>query len=97
MLDIRNQQLNTVQSFAENDENLPLDDLEWYGYDPNFPHYNQPEELNQVDVNDIVSDFNNLHNYLTGQRINPLADSPNLGVDIFSCALDICVNLANQL
>lgn len=59
MLDCRNQDLNTVQGFIQNGprEDIAQDDLEWYGYDPNVPHYQQPEELNQVNVNDIIDEY----------------------------------------
>lgn len=88
MLDVRNRNLNTVQEFDEN-----IDDLEWYGYDPTAPANQRFEELDQVVVEDLINPYIHLQNYLQQEGINPLEESPSLGVDIFIRATELC----NQL
>ena len=95
MLDIRNRNLNTVQGFVRNYDE-PIDDLEWYGYDPNAPLAQMPEELNQVVVEDLLNGYIHLENYLD-QRINPLQESPSFGIDLYLQALDYCSQLVEGL
>ena len=88
MLDVRYRNLNTVQEIDEN-----IDDLEWYGYDPTAPANHRFEQFDQVVDEDFINQYVHLQNYLQQEGINPLEESPALGVDIFIRATEIC----NQL
>ena len=96
MSDFRNRELNTTQAILNIDEE-PIDDLEWYGYDPNVAYHRANDERNQVVVDDVLGNFVNLQIYLQEQNIDPLSHSQDLGVDIFVEALDICRNLLNEV
>ncbi|XP_066936550.1 uncharacterized protein [Clytia hemisphaerica] len=89
MIDLRNRDLNTVQSLAydEDDERIALDDLEWYGYDANVNDVNQPQ-LSQVEVDDIDEPQDGLLARLI-DNIDPLQQSDSMGIDIFIQALNL--------
>lgn len=92
MADIRNRSLNTTGSICGRDGTS--DDWNVYGIDPNvFPP--APEDNSQVLVDNVLDDYPNLQNFLQS-NINPLAESGNLGVDLFLNALEICNNLINM-
>jgi len=75
--------LITTQSFVNNDNEEHIEDLEWYGYDPNVLQHNQHlEKVYQVHVENNVDDYINLTNYLN-QQIDVMQESPSLGVDIY--------------
>ena len=54
MVDIRNRNLNTVQDVLQHDEEV-IDDLEWYGYDPEGNAPVENDDLPYVEVNMLIS------------------------------------------
>ena len=59
MADIRNRELRVTQNVLGN-----VDDLDWYGYDPNVPYRaDKDDDLSQVVVNDVVDNYPDLHEY----------------------------------
>jgi len=96
MSDYRNRELNTTQAIFNTGEEH-IDDLEWYGYDPNVAYHRTYDEPGQVVVDDVLGNFVNLQVYLQEQNVDPLRNSQNLGVDIFVEALNICTNLFNEI
>jgi len=78
-IDIRNRSLSTVQNILDN--NISVDDLEWYGYDPSAPtpEYN---DLPHVIVNDI-DDAQEQEIVQVLQSIEPLQPSNSMGTDIY--------------
>ena len=81
MVDIRNRG-NTGSVWLDEQ----VDDLEWYGYDPDAPTPSD-DGLSIVDVNDIaVPDIEVDH---ITQNINPLAFSDSFGIDIYEQALNM--------
>ena len=79
-IDRRNTFLSTVQDIIANDNSATVDDLEWYGYDPNAP-FPEDNELSQVVVDDVDGIDNGILNVI--RTINPLQESNSMGVDIF--------------
>uniref|UniRef100_A0A7M5X2K0 Integrase catalytic domain-containing protein n=1 Tax=Clytia hemisphaerica TaxID=252671 RepID=A0A7M5X2K0_9CNID len=87
MVDIRNRNLNTVQDVLQQNHDGVIDDLEWYGYDPEAPVPFENNNLPHVEVDDIdfpQEFFNHLDNH-----INPLEDSETMGIEIYLNALEI--------
>ena len=65
-----------------------IDDLEWYGFDPQAPH---PVEdgLSTVVVDDVDIEFpEGVAEHLL-RDINPLAESNSFGIDLYMEALSI--------
>ena len=92
MVDIRNRTLITTGNSLGTEDNA--DDLEWYGFDPNvYPR--AVEETVEIVVDDVLGNFIDLNDYLN-DHIDPLRESNNLGVDIFSESLERCLNLVNM-
>lgn len=65
-----------------------IEDLEWYGYDPNAPSPGD-DGLSSVEVNDVQVEHD-LVNHLR-EEINPMRESLHYGIDIFQNALDCAV------
>ena len=65
-----------------------VDELEWYGYDPNAP---TPIDngLSIVNVDDILLDLPDVELYDITHNINPLAYSDSFGIDIYEQALNL--------
>jgi len=82
-----NGMLHPDNPLAKGDLDSIEDDLDMYGYDPNGP--SPIEESNVVIVGPIeVNDEETARNFVL-QRIDPLRHSTEMGVDIYSEALDL--------
>ena len=79
MVDIRNRSRTSSISVADDQ----IDDLEWYGYDPDAPTPTD-DGLSVVDVDDVHLPDINLDII---SHINPLAHSDSFGIDIYEQAL----------
>jgi hypothetical protein len=79
MVDIRHRSRTGSISVADNQ----VDDLEWYGYDPNAPTPTD-DGLSIVDVDNVdLPDID----LAVISHINPLAHSDSFGIDIYEQAL----------
>ena len=85
MIDNRNRNLNTVQDVLQTDGEV-IDDLQWYGYDPDGNAPNEFDDLPYVEVNN-VNVPQDLVDYLE-ININPLAASGTMRIDINLNALN---------
>ena len=86
MIDLRNEQLTAVADVAGSVNSV--DDLEWYGFDPQAPHPND-DGLSTVLVHDINFEIpEQLASHLT-EHINPLVESNSFGIDIYEQVLEI--------
>ena len=85
MIDNRNRNLNTVQDVLQTDDEV-IDDLQWYGYDPDGNAPNEFDDLPYVEVNN-VNVPQDLVDYLE-ININPLAASGTMRIDIYLNALN---------
>ena len=79
MVDIHNSNQTTSISVADDQ----IDDLEWYGHDPDAPRPTD-DGLSVVDVDDVHLPDINLD---VISHINPLAHSDSFGIDIYEQAL----------
>lgn len=84
MIDLRNRNLNVVQSLLHEDMFLSEEDMTWYGFDSEAPLPNNGE-YNQVEVEDIDANFD----FDLLRDVNPLRLSNNMGIDIYIGTMDI--------
>jgi len=82
MIDFRNRQLTAVADVAEGVESI--DDLEWYGFDPQAPHPGDDGLSTVVDIELPEGVAEHL-----SRDINPLAESNSFGIDLYMEALSI--------
>ena len=85
MMSIHNRHLNTVQSLVNVDNEEAVEDLEWFGYDPDVPF--PAEDLSMVEVEDIHIEDQLLQTL--EEHINPLEQSDSMGIDIYVRALNL--------
>ena len=78
-IDRRNFALSTVQDIIASGDSVAVDDLEWYGYDPNAPF--PDDDLSQVVVDDIDGIANDILDVI--RTVDPLQESNSMGVDIY--------------
>ena len=82
MVDIRHRS-RTGSVYAVDEQ---IDDLEWYGYDPDAPTPTD-DGLSTVDVDDV--DLPDVDLDVITSHINPLAHSDSFGIDIYEKALTL--------
>lgn len=86
MIDLRNEQLTAVADVAGSVNSV--DELEWYGFDPQAPHPND-DGVSTALVHDINFEIpEQLASHLT-EHINPLAESNSFTIDIYEQVLEI--------
>lgn len=90
MIDQRNRQLPAVADVADSATNL--DDLEWYGYDPNAPHPTD-DGLAQVEVEDVQIELNDYVLSQLSRRVDPLVQSDSFGIDLYEETLFILLTI----
>ncbi len=90
MIDQRNRQLPAVADVADSATNL--DDLEWYGYDPNAPHPTD-DGLAQVEVEDVQIELNDYVLSQLSRRVDPLVQSDSFGIDLYEETLSILLTI----
>ena len=86
MIDFRNRQLTAVADVAEGVESI--DDLEWYGFDPQATHP-VDDGLSTVVVGDVDIELPEGVAEHLSRDINPLAESNSFGIDLYMEALSI--------
>ena len=82
-------------SHEQLDENS--DDIEFYGYDPDGPSA-QEESRNHVVVEPVVidADRNRVETFVL-ERVDPLKNSFEFGIDIYKEALELVMFKVNEL
>ena len=85
MIDFRNRQLTAVADVAEGVESV--DDLEWYGFDPQTPLPGD-DGLSTVVVDDVDIELPDVAEHLS-RDINLIAESNSFGIDLYMEGLSI--------
>lgn len=90
MIDATNQNLLAVADVRN--DNIGIQDLDWYGHDPHAPL--PPDDgLSTVEVNEIQVDLPEEIIQALYQEINPCTESSTFGVDVYQIALNLVENM----
>ena len=93
MLDIRNHGCTGVSDVAGSDQNV--DDLQWFGYDPNAPSPSD-DGLSTVEVDDVNVNLPDTTIDQLIHNIDPLAYSDSFGIDIYLQALSLVSDIRDE-